>query len=271
MPDLVRGVFRSLEELERLEPRCHMLSIHRVLPAICQVRAPACPLAVSSRNAAIRSRSSSPPLSTTSVWRASGTSIQCGRRGEGVGEAACFVDRDDGVVGSMQDQGGTGDLSGRVDGPGRVNRHARQLAGPARDEPGHELRKGYHPSPQHEGHGHVEVDHGRFEHQGREATVPRRPFARRWPLPSNGPRARVERARSGRSPAIRSRQEVEARRGYPPPHGRRMSDKVRRSGHNLANRAPPRSSHAGSRRRRVVPRARTRLRQTREAGSRSFP
>ena len=34
------------------------------------------------------------------------------RGGEGGGEAACFVDRNDGVVGSMEDQGGTGDLLG---------------------------------------------------------------------------------------------------------------------------------------------------------------
>ncbi len=192
------------------------------------------------------------------------------RRGEGAGEPACFIDRDDGVVGSMEDQRGAGDLSCRIDGPGGVDRHARQLAGPASDQPGHELRKGYHPPPQHERHRHVEVDHGRFQHQCRERRFRGGRSQWRWRLPSSGPTARVEKATRDRCPQCAPKGSG-ARHGYHLLHGRRMSKMVRRSCHNLANRAPPRSSRAGSRRPRGEPRARTTLRRTHEEGPRSFP
>ena len=85
----------------------------------------------------------SPPLSTTSVCFAPGTSNQRGGEAEGVGQAACFVDRDERIVGSVDDQGRTR-RPVRPDsiGPRPVKRHARQLAGSADDEPGQELREG---------------------------------------------------------------------------------------------------------------------------------
>ena len=233
-------------------------------------RARRAPLAASSRNAAIRSRSSSPPLSTTSVWRASGTSIQWGAAGKA--SARRRASSIETTVSLVPWRIKVGQVTCRAESMGArgVDRHARQLAGPARDQPGHELRKGYLPPAQYDGHRHDEVDHGRFEHNRREARFgggcPHGDARSHRAAPQHGLKGHVR-----VDPGDPLREEFQPRSGCPPPHGRRMSDKVHRSGHNLANRAPPRSSRAGSRPRRVEPRAPTRLRQTREGGARSVP
>ena len=83
-----------------------------------------------------------------------------GRRGEGIGQAACFGDRDERVVGSVDDHGRAATFGAESIGPGPIERHARQLAGAAGDEPGQELGEREPRFRSTTATDDIEVDHG---------------------------------------------------------------------------------------------------------------
>ena len=109
-PDLIRGVFRSVEETGGLTGRtCGLDACRRSRPSWRRASES------SSRNAAIRVEKLLAALVDDVGVPGAGDVDPVGRRGEGVGQPACFVDRDERVIGSVDDQGRAGDAWGRVD------------------------------------------------------------------------------------------------------------------------------------------------------------